>query len=251
MSGFRLFRRGARSTAAPFPDPPTVPVDDDVEAWVEVATGLMDRLGAPGGLVVALLGEALVDDHRPWWFGHEPSGSGLGDLLRAVGEEPDAADALLAAEATLVGRRVGRPSDAARVRWRASVTAAVSNPALADLLPARDPVHEEAERVWRAAAATQQPWRATRLDPGRALRQVRWFPGCETRTLIGYADPLGLASAQRSVSEHRWSAEEDAGLRPAAEIGDRSVDPLAWRLSALRFAADHHDWPRHEDGRAR
>ena len=86
-------------------------------------------------------------------------------------------------------------------------------------------------------AASVQPWRVVQLAPDRAFGQVRWYPGCATRTLVGYADPLDLAAAQRAVSEHRGTDEEWQALRPAQEVADREVDPLTWRLSSLAFAA--------------
>lgn len=222
-------------------EPSVPPVDDVLERWVDTAVGLMDGMGPDGRLVLALLGDALVDGTGPWWFGYEPSSAGLSDLLAALGEDPTAAHVLVDAEAALRGRRAGRLSEEAHARWCAVAAAAVRDPSLADALVAqrdRDPVHREAETLWRAAARTQPPWRATRLDPDRALRQLRWYPGCPTRTHIGYSDPLGLAAAARSVSEHRWSAEEEAGLRLARQASDRGVDPLVWRLSCLRFAIE-------------
>lgn len=212
-------------------------VDDGLERWVVTAEQACAGLGPAGRLVVALLGESLADPPTSFWFGYEPSSDGLADLLRAVGEDPAAAVTLTAAETELAGRRLGVLSDDTRQRWRQTVDAALLDPAASAALPQRDELHREAEVVWRTAAAGVQSWRAVQLDPDRALGQVRWYPGCRTRTLVGYADPLGLAAVERSAREHRPSAEEWQALLPAEEIGRRDVDPLAWRLSSLAFVA--------------
>lgn len=227
--------RGRRSDpATPAPQPP--PVDDGLDRWVDAAEHECAGLGPAGRVVVAVLGESLLHPPTSPWFGHEPTTDGLARLLSAVGEDPAAAAPLAAAESPLAGRRTGVPSAAALARWRAVVDAALGDPAASAALPDRDDVHLEAERVWRVAAAAVQPWRAVQLDPDRALGQVRWFPGCTTRASIGYADPLGVASVQRAVEEHRFSEEEWQALLPAADLAGRTVDPLAWRLSSLTFA---------------
>lgn len=227
---------GRRSDPAA-PAPPPVPVDDGLEEWVAAAERACAGLGPAGRLVVAVLGESLVEPPSSPWFGHEPTHPGLADLLGALDEDPAAAGALAGAEAGLAGRRLGVLSDATRARWRSTVEAALRDPAATVVLPDRDPVHREAEHVWRTAAAGVQPWRGVQLDPDRALGQVRWYPGCATRTVIGYSDPLGLAAVQRSVEEHRYSAEEWQALLPADELSRREVDPVVWRLSSLAFAA--------------
>lgn len=215
-------------------DPP--PVDDALEAWVATAERVGAGLGAGGRAVVAVLGESLVHPPTSFWFGYEPTTSGLADLFSAVGEPTDAAAELTTAEADLAGRRAGVLSEATRARWQTVVEQALRNPDAAAVLPGRDDGHREAEQVWRTAAAGVQAWRAVQLDPDRALSQVRWYPGCATRTFIGYSDPLGLAAVERSVREHRFSEEEWQAIVPAEEIGPRDVDPLAWRLSSLSYA---------------
>lgn len=213
-------------------------VDDDLERWVTTAGGLSERLGPGGRLTVALLGESLLEGPPSPWFGYEPSAAGMEELLSALGEDPAAAAELTGSEVAMTGRRLGEPSPASRERWRAVLDAALRDPAVRDLLPERDAAHLEAEAVWRSAAASVQPWRAVQLHPDAALRQVRWYPGCATRTHLGYSDPLGLAAVERAVEEHRFSADEWQALRPADEASRRAVDPLAWRLSSLRFAVE-------------
>ncbi|GAA5106700.1 hypothetical protein GCM10023339_03950 [Alloalcanivorax gelatiniphagus] len=236
-----LDRLLGRSADPPLPrqDPP--PVDDGLEAWVATAERVGAGLGAGGRAVVAVLGESLVHPPTSFWFGYEPTTSGLADLFSAVGETTDAAAELTTAEADLAGRRAGRLSEATRARWQAFVEQALGDPDAAALLPGRDDAHREAEQVWRTAAAGVQSWRAVQLDPHRALGQVRWYPGCATRTFIGYSDPLGLASVQRAVEEHRYSEDEWQALRPADELERRAVDPLAWRLSSLSYAIASSD----------
>ncbi|MCF6376049.1 hypothetical protein L2K70_00350 [Nocardioides KLBMP 9356] len=232
-----LDRLLGRSSDPPPPaaDPP--PVDDGLEQWVVTALQACADLGPAGRLVVAVLGESLADPPSSPWFGHEPTASGLADLLGALGEDPARTEPLLAAEAGLAGRRLGVLSDSTRESWRATVQAVLRDPAAIAALPERDQRHREAEQVWRTAAARVQPWRAVQLDPDRALGQVRWYPGCDTRTFIGYSDPLGLAAVQRSVQEHRFSDEEWQALVPVEELHRHAVHPLAWRLSSLAFAA--------------
>lgn len=230
----RLLGRSS-DPAMPASAPP--PVDDGLEQWVVTAVQTCADLGLAGRLVVAVLGESLVHPPSSPWFGHEPTSSGLADLLAALGEDPGAAGALAAAESGLAGRRIGVLSDATRERWRATVEAVLLDPAATTALPERDELHREAEQVWRTAAGGVQSWRAVQLDPDRALGQVRWYPGCDTRTFIGYSDPLGLAMVQRAVREHRSTDAEWQALRPAEEVVDREVDPLTWRLSSLAFAA--------------
>jgi hypothetical protein len=230
----RLLRRRS-DTSAPAPEP--APVDDGLEEWVAAAEQACAGLGPAGRLVVAVLGESLVEPPSSPWCGHEPTERGLADLLAALDEDPAAAGAITRAEGGLAGRRLGVLSDATRAHWRSTVEAALLDPAATVALPKRDAVHREAERVWRAAAAGVQSWRTVQLTPDRALGQVRWYPGCPTRTFIGYSDPLGLASVQRSVEEHRYSAEEWRALLPA-ELSRRAVDPVAWRLSSLAFAVE-------------
>ena len=225
-----------RTTDPPLPAAPPVPVDPDLERWVETATALSGDLGTHGRLVVALLGESLADGAAPSWFGYEPTDTGLGDLLHAVGESRDAADVLLVIEARLAGRRPGTLTEPTRTAWRAHVAAAVREAAEHGTLPGRTEDHLEAEQVWRTAAAGVQSWRAVQLDPERALGQVRWYPGCGTRTFIGYSDPLGLAMVQRAVEEHRSTEEERQALLPAEDVVRRQVDPLAWRISSLSYA---------------
>jgi hypothetical protein len=226
-----------RTTDRPLPPPPPIPVDPGLEQWVETATALSGQLGANGRLVVALLGESLADGAASPWFGHEPTDAGLGALLHAVGESRDAADGLLAIEAGLPGRP-GTLTETTRTAWRAHVEAAVRDAADDGTLPGRDAAHLDAEQVWRTASAAVQPWRAVQLDPDRALGQVRWYPGCATRTAIGYADPLGVAMVQRAVQEHRRSDEEWQALGLADELARREVDPLAWRISSLSYVVE-------------
>lgn len=213
------------------------PVDEGLEQWVDSAVRTSVDLGPAGRLVVAVLGESLLRPPSSPWFGHEPTAAGLADLFAALGEDPSAAEALTAAEAGLAGRRLGVLSDGTREHWRVKVQAVLRDPAATSALPERGEAHREAEQVWRAAAAGVQSWRAVQLDPDRALGQVRWYPGCDTRTLIGYSDPLGLGTVERAVTEHRYSDEEWRALRPAEELDRRGVDPLEWRLSSLVFAA--------------
>jgi hypothetical protein len=224
-----------RTTDRPLPPSPPVAVDPDLEQWVETATALSDGMGVNGRLVVALLGESLAGGTASPWFGHEPHETGLGDLLDAVGESRDAADGLLAIESGLASRRPGALTETTRTAWRSRVEAAVRDAAEHGTLPGRDAAHLEAEQVWRAASAAVQPWRAVQLDPDGALGQIRWYPGCTTRTVIGYADPLGLAMVQRAVQEHRYSDEEWQALGPADELVRREVDPLVWRISSLSY----------------
>lgn len=231
-----LDRLLGRTSDKPMPPAVPPPVDDGLEQWVGTAVRTCADLGPSGRLVVAVLGESLVNPPSSPWFGYEPTRSGLADLLAAVGEDPAAAATLTAAETGLAGRRLGVLTDATRTSWRATVDAVLRDPAATIALPERDEHHREAEEVWRTAAAGVQPWRAVQLDPGRALGQVRWYPGCDTRAFIGYADPLGLATVERSVREHRPSEEEWKALKPADELVRREVDPLAWRLSSLAFA---------------
>ena len=233
-----LDRLLGRATDPPLPASPPGAVDPDLERWVETATVLSEGLGANGRLVVALLGESLTNGTASPWFGHEPTGTGLGDLLHAVGESRGAAEGLLAVEAGLAGRRPGTLSEPARTSWSARFEAAVHDAAERGTLPGRDDAHREAEQVWRTAAAGVQPWRAVQLDPDRALRQLRWYPGCPTRTSVGYSDPLGLAMVQRAVEEHRFSDEEWQAVGTADEVIRREVDPLAWRISSLSYAVE-------------
>lgn len=236
----RLLRRSPSPAQPVATDPP---LDDDLERWVATAERVSTSLGAGGRLAVAVLGEDLVGGPASPWFGYEPSREGLAELLAALGEDPAAAGELTVVEAAMVDRRLGRLSSDTRTRWRGVVAAALRDPDAATAIPGRNDVHRNAEQVWRVAAGSVQSWRAVQLDPDRALRQVRWYPGCSTRTLIGYSDPLGLGMVQRAVEEHRYSAEEWRALQPAAEMSGRVVDPLAWRLSCLSFAvqASHHD----------
>src|SRR5687767_10479799 len=113
-------------------------VDDGLERWVATAEQACAGLGPAGRLVVALLGESLADPPTSFWFGYEPSSSGLTGLLRAVGEDAAAAATLAAAETALVGRRLGVLSDATRDRWRQTVEAALLDPAASAALPERD-----------------------------------------------------------------------------------------------------------------
>lgn len=230
----RLLGRTSDKPMAPAVPPP---VDDGLEQWVVTAVRTCADLGPAGRLVVAVLGESLVHPPSSPWFGYEPTGSGLAELLAAVGEDSAAAATLTAAETGLAGRRLGVLTDATRETWRATVEAVLRDPSASAALPERDEHHREAEEVWRRAAAGVQPWRAVQLDPDRALGQVRWYPGCGTRTLIGYSDPLRVASVQRAVEEHRFSEEEWKALQPADELVRREVDPLVWRLSSLAFVA--------------
>lgn len=226
-----------RSSEPPRPAVDAPPVDDGLEQWVVIAEQACADLGPAGRLVVTVLGESLAEPPTSFWFGHEPSGPGLADLLGALGEDPAAAARLTEAEAALAGRRRGVLSDTTRQRWREVVDAALRDPAAATLLPERDELHREAEQVWRTAAAGVQAWRAVQLDPDRALGQVRWYPGCRTRTFVGYSDPLNLASVERSVREHRPSEEEWRALAPVEDLERRDLDPLTWRLSSLAFVA--------------
>lgn len=236
-----LDRLLGRTSDKPMPSAVPPPVDDGLEQWVGTAVRTCADLGPSGRLVVAVLGESLVNPPSSPWFGYEPTRSGLADLLAAVGEDPAAAATLTAAETSLTGRRLGVLSEATRQHWRTTVEAVLHDPAATAELPERDELHREAERVWRAAAAGVQPWRAVQLDPDRALGQVRWYPGCDTRAFIGYADPLGLATVERSVREHRPSEEEWQALVPVEELERRDLDPLAWRLSSLAYAAGRED----------
>lgn len=229
----RLLRRSSRAPATP---EPAVTVDAALARWVDASLRLADDLGPGGRLVLAVLGESLVDGRPSCWFGYEPTRDGLAALLAALGEDPGAADALCELELGMAGRRLGAVPEGARERWTAFVAGAVRDPAATSLLPARDRAHLDAEEVWRRAAASVQPWRTVQLDPDGALGQVRWYPGCPTRTSIGYSDPLGLSSVQRAVREHRCSREEHQALLPASALEDLEVDPLTWRLSSLSFA---------------
>lgn len=232
----RLLGRAPTPSAPMGPPAPEPPLDEDLERWVAAAERVSASLGAGGRLAVAVLGESLVGERASWWFGYEPSREGLAELFVALGEDPAAAGELIAIEAGMVGRRPGRLSSATRTRWREVVDAALRDRGAAAVVPERDDVHREAEQVWRDAAGSVQSWRAVQLDPDRALRQVRWYPGCSTRTFIGYSDPLGLGTVQRAVEEHRYSAEEWQALQSAEEMSRRVVDPLAWRLSSLSYA---------------
>ena len=229
----RLLRRRA---SPPSSRAPSVTVDDALESWVDSALGLAGRLGSGGRLVLAALGETLVDGGPSYWFGYEPTTDGLAALLTAVGEDPAVAREVCEREVDMAGRRLGVVSEDSRARWSAFVADAVRDPEAAALLPERDPLHREAEDVWRRAAASVQPWRAVQLAPDRALGQVRWYPGCPTRAFVGYSDPLNLAAVQRAVREQRGTDEEWQALLPAQEVADQEVDPLAWRLSSLAFA---------------
>lgn len=206
-----------------------------VERWALGADDVAAGLGPGGRFVVAVLGESLAGGQVSPWLGHEPGRADLAAVLSAVGEEPWAADILADLEAPLASGRPGSVSSETRARWHDLLVATARD--ATDLLPDRDPLHLEAEQVWRTAARGVQEWRADQLDPDAALRQVRWFPGCATRTSVGYADPLGLATVRRAVEEHRWSEEEWQALEPAVVVAGRSVDPLVWRLSSLSFAA--------------
>lgn len=232
-----LDRLLGRTPDKPLPPAVAPPVDEGLEQWVLTAERACADLGPAGRLVVAVLGESLADPPTSPWFGYEPTTSGLAELLDAVGEGPAVAERLTAAETALVGRRVGVLSDATRERWRATVQEVLSDVSATTALPERDEHHREAEEVWRTAAAGVQPWRSVQLDPDRALGQVRWYPGCPTRTFIGYSDPLGLAAVERAVREHRPSDEEWQALAPVEDLDRRHPDPLAWRLSSLAHAA--------------
>ncbi|WP_210503112.1 hypothetical protein [Nocardioides xinjiangensis] len=234
----RLLGRSARP-----PAPQAAPADEALERWAATAEAASAGLGPGGRLAVALLGESLVDGPTSPWFGHEPTPGGLDDLFTALGEEPSAAAPLLDAEAQLSGRRPGEPAAGTRARWSRLVEAALTDPAAREVLPERDERHLAAERAWRAAAGAVQPWRAVQLHPGRALGQVRWYPGCETRASVGYADPLGLGMVERAVEEHRYSEVEWQALRPAADLVRSGVDALSWRLSSMRFAVEAHRGP--------
>lgn len=233
----RLLRRFRKDTDA---DPAAAAereVDGALERWVVFAEDAYARSGPSGRLVVSLLGESLVEDRPSPWFGYEPLHAPLAGLLAALDEDPDGLTDLLAVEAGLAGRRLGALSESTRARWRELVLSALANAHAAEL-PERDETHREAERVWREAASAVQDWRAVQLDPDGALRQLRWYPGCPTRTRIGYSDPLNLAMVQRAVEEHRYTPEEWRALEAAAELLDRPVDPLTWRLSSLARAAE-------------
>lgn len=231
-----LFARLLRRPPRPASPAPTVLVDDALEAWVDAALRLAGRVGPGGRMVLAALGESLVDGRPSHWFGHEPTTDGLAPLLKAVGDDAAVAKEVCELEADMSGRRLGVVSEGTRARWSAFATDAARDPEAASLLPERGPLHLAAEEVWRLAAASVQPWRAVRLDPDRALGQVRWYPGCPTRAFVGYSDPLNLAAVQRAVREHRGTDEEWQALLPAQEVADQEVDPLAWRLSSLAFA---------------
>lgn len=233
-----LFDRLLGRSEAPRPAADAPSVDDGLEKWVVTAMRTCADLGPGGRLAVAVLGESLAHPPASPWLGHEPTAPGLADLLAALGEDPAAAAALTAAETGLAGRRLGVLTDATRESWRAMVDAVLRDPGATTVLPERDELHREAEQVWRTAAAAVQPWRAVQLDPDRALRQVRWYPGCATRTLIGYSDPLNLATVQRAVEEHRFTDTEWQALVPAEELDRRGTDPLAWRLSSLSYALE-------------
>lgn len=232
----RLVRRRSGRPAAPAPP---APVDDALEAWVDEVLRLSGQVGPGGRLVMAVLGKSLADGRPSYWFGYEPTQDGLARLLAALGEDPVVAREVREREVDMAGRRLGAISERSRARWSAFIVDAVGDPGAARLLPARDEVHLVAEEVWRCAAATQS-WRGVQLDPGDALGQVRWYPGCPTRAYIGYADPLNLSSVQRALHEHRGTDEEWQALRRAQDVVDREVDPLAWRLSSLAFAVSRH-----------
>ena len=220
-----------------------VTVDADLAGWAETAGRLDDRLGLGGRLLVAVLGESLATSSTSYWFGYEPQRAGLDAVLTALGEDARSLDELLAVEQGMVGRRLGVLGIEARERWRRHLVKVATEARSSLTLPERTQEHLAAESAWRDAAAAVQRRRVVQLAPDRALRQVRWYPGCPTRTLIGYADPLGLATVQRAVSEHDYSAAEDHALRVAASVPEGPVDPTAWRLSSLRFSLEEEHWP--------
>src|SRR6476469_3950496 len=148
MRRLRLLRRDSRRQAVPAP---STPVDDALEHWVDASPRLADDLGAGGRLLLAVLGESLTGGRASSWFGHEPTRVGLQALLVALDEDPGAADGLCDLELGLADRRLGAVSEVSRARWSAFATEAVRDPAAARVLPGRDPLHREAEEVWRRA----------------------------------------------------------------------------------------------------
>lgn len=215
--------------------------------WARSALTVRDALStSPGRLAVSLLGESVATGRTSSWFGHEPDAAALADLLVALGEPSaaarPAAEELAAAEQGFRDRRpVVVPDPLART-WR-DLLAGDLDSARAQSLPQRAEPHREAERVWRAAAAAVSPRRSTQLTPDLALTQLRWFPGCRTRTGHGYSDPLNLGHTTRSAQEHLSSGPELEALDPAWAVSSRGVDPLDWRLSCLAYAVHREDAP--------
>lgn len=235
----RLFGRSRRPRTQAAVVPPT---DPDLVRWVDTARTVSTRLGVGGRLAVALLGESLLRDEPAPWFGYEPTAQGAADLLAALGEEPASLEPLLAVEHGMVSRRLGSMPSDVRAHWRDTVAAAAAEARASWDAPPRTPEHLEAEAVWREAASAIQGGRAVRLQPDRALVQLRWYPGCATRTHIGYADPLDLATVQRAVQEHRWTQSEWDAVDRASAAASVAVDPVGWRLSAMTFAVQDGRW---------
>ena len=215
------------------------PVDQDLVAWVSLAGRVADRLGPGGSLAVALLGETLARGRPAYWFGYEPDEAGLRQLMRALHEPDDWVGDLVSLESRMAGRRVGEVPAQLRAEWQGRLAAAATAAREAGVLPPRDAAHLAAEAAWRQAAAEIDPGRANRLDPASALAQIRWYPGCSTRTFIGYSDPLNLSTVYRIVREHHGSAVERQALARASDVADAPVDATSWRLSSLRFAMEN------------